>query len=79
MNKEKIDAILILNFGKPLIYKLRVRGREYLVEKTGLKHVVKKGNILFHIFGITSGKTYFTVEINTKTLNCYLVEEKVFN
>lgn len=79
MNKEKVDAILILKFGKPVIYKLRIRGRKYLIENTGLHHTVKKGNVLFHIFGVTSGKTYFTVELNTRTLNCYLVEEKVFD
>jgi hypothetical protein len=77
--KQKVDAVLILKFGKPAIYKLRVGGSEYKVEKTGLHYSVKKGAVLFHIFGVVSGKTYFSLELNTKTLNCYLLEQKVFD
>lgn len=71
---EKLDTIIILKFGNPKIYKIRYGSCDYLIEKTGLHYTTQKGNTLYHIFGVVSCNTYFKVQINTKTLNCYLVE-----
>lgn len=75
-NKEPIDAILILKFGNPYIYKLKHKNVDYLIEKTGLHYSFKKGSTTYHLFGVVGGGSFFKVELSTKTLNCYLLERK---
>ncbi|MBP7859994.1 hypothetical protein KA001_03490 [Patescibacteria group bacterium] len=72
---EKLDAIIILKFGNPIIYKVKYGTTDYLIEKTGLHYSTQKGDTLYHIFGVVSCNTYFKIQLNTKTLNCYLVEQ----
>lgn len=74
MRKESVDAILILKFGKPCIYKIKTKGVEYKIDKTGLHYSFKKGSTTFHLFGVVGGGSFFKVELNTKTLNCKLLE-----
>lgn len=75
----KIDAIMVLKFGKPYIYKINYKNKSYKIQKVGLKHTERQGNIIFHIFGLVSNNTYFKVALNSKTLNCYLIEHQVIN
>ncbi|PIR43079.1 hypothetical protein COV24_04585 [candidate division WWE3 bacterium CG10_big_fil_rev_8_21_14_0_10_32_10] len=75
INLKKIDVIAIFKFGDPSVYKIKYKGKEYKVEKTGIHYTQQVGNTLYHNFGLVSEGTFFKISFNTKTLNWRLLEE----
>ena len=50
------------------------RGRRYTITKIGLHHIVREGRVLFHIFSVTDGTTFFRLRFDTETLGWKLLE-----
>lgn len=48
--------------------------RTYEINKIGLHHEYKKGDILYHIFSVTTATLFLRLSFNTKSLNWYLEE-----
>jgi len=54
--------------------KVRWDGREYPITKVGLHHQFRNGRTLHHIFSVTSGDTFFRLNLNTDNLSWRLEE-----
>lgn len=50
------------------------RGRRYLMNKLGMRHVRREGRILFHVFSVTDGTNCYRLEFNTENLTWRLME-----
>lgn len=50
------------------------RGRRYQIEKIGLQYTLREGRVLFHMFSVTDGVTYFKLRFDTETLEWKLME-----
>jgi len=44
------------------------KGRDYRIDQLGLHHVYSQGDVLFHVFSVISGSTYFRLVLNAQTL-----------
>ena len=68
---EKINVIALFKPGRtmcePIKFK-RANGREIIITEIGLRHPVKNGTELIHIFDVTSGEADYRLELNAKTL-----------
>lgn len=54
------------------------RGRRYTITKVGLHHFFREGRVLFHIFSVSDGTTFFRLRFNTDTLTWKLLEIEGF-
>jgi hypothetical protein len=59
---------------KVLPYSLYWHGRRYLITDVGLHHTVREGRVLYHIFSVTDGTTFFKLKFDTETLGWKLLE-----
>lgn len=50
------------------------RGRQYKINKVGLHHTTREGRVLFHIFSVSDGTTFFKLRFDTETLGWRLLE-----
>jgi len=50
------------------------RGRQYKITKMGLHHTTREGRVLFHIFSVSDGATFFKLRFDTETLGWRLLE-----
>ncbi|HWA51807.1 MAG TPA: hypothetical protein VG895_01985 [Patescibacteria group bacterium] len=48
--------------------------RFYKINQIGLHHEYKKGDILYHIFSVTTDNLFLRLKFNTKSLNWFLEE-----
>lgn len=48
--------------------------RLYEINKIGLHHEFKKGDILYHVFSVTTASLFLRLIFNTKNLNWHLEE-----
>lgn len=48
--------------------KILWKGREYLVNTTGLHHTFREGRTLYHIFSVVAEGTFFRLRLNTENL-----------
>jgi len=48
--------------------KFYLNGKEYKVSKIGLHHTFKKGEVLFHVFSVLCGDSFFKLILNSKNL-----------
>lgn len=53
---------------------LQWRGKSYRITNIGTHHRIREGRVLFHIFSVTDGSTYFKLRFDTETLNWKLLE-----
>lgn len=49
-------------------------GKTYRITNIGLHHTVREGRVLYHIFSVTDGSTYFKLKYDTETLRWKLLE-----
>ncbi len=73
---ESVSVALVSNHstGAVLPYSIQWRGRSYKIEKVGLHHTVYEGRVLFHIFSVTDGNSFFKLQFNTESLGWRLLE-----
>lgn len=73
---ESVSVDLLSNHlkGKAYPWMLYWRGQRYRIKQIGLHHTVKKGSVLFHIFSVTDGVTFFKLRLDTETLGWKLLE-----
>ena len=73
---EKISVLSIFNAKtnhvRPHIIKWN--NRKYTITQIGLHHTIHIGKTLHHIFSVTSGTTYFRLNLNTENLHWILEE-----
>jgi hypothetical protein len=48
--------------------------RFYKINRIGLHHEYKKGDVLYHIFSVTTDSLFLRLNFNTKNLNWHLEE-----
>lgn len=67
---QKIDVLSVSRQGKGIVVPLKIRwnNRSYTIRKLGLRHPIREGRVLFHIFEGTDGKMFFRLRHNTETL-----------
>jgi hypothetical protein len=73
---EKISVLSLFNAAnnKAMPYLIKWKNRKYPVTQIGLHHTVHIGKVLHHIFSISSGNTYFRINLNTENLHWTLEE-----
>ena len=74
---EQISVALLFNHLKRLVTPSVIywHGRRYTITKVGLHHTVREGRVLFHIFSVTDGTTFFKLQMDTETLGWRLLED----
>lgn len=68
---ELIDESVSVNLVDWIVH---WRGRQYQITKVGLHHATREGRVLFHIFSVTDGTTFFKLKFDTETLGWKLLE-----
>lgn len=73
---ESVSVALWSNHttNKILPYSLYWHGRRYQIKTVGLHHMVREGRVLFHIFSLTDGTTFFKLKFDTESLGWKLLE-----
>ncbi len=73
---ESVSVDLLSNHqrGRAYPWVIHWRGNRYMMTKIGLHHTLREGRILFHLFSVTDGNTYFKLQFNTETLSWRLLE-----
>lgn len=73
---ESVSVDLLSNHLKKSAYPwvIEWRGRRYRITKIGLHHVLREGRVLFHVFSVTDGTTFFKLRFDTETLGWKLLE-----
>jgi hypothetical protein len=75
--QEKVEVILIfrlLPHPKTTIYKVKWRGKEYLITKLAYHHKVREGRTLFHKFAVSTGGLDLRLTYDTENLQWILEE-----
>lgn len=77
---QKIDALVsvvsyfdhqnLIFLPKTIIW----NNRFYKINKIGLHHEYKQGDVLYHIFSVTTDTLFLRLKFNTKSLNWHLEE-----
>lgn len=73
---ESVSVALWSNHttNKILPYSLYWHGRRYQITTVGLHHTVREGRVLYHIFSVTDGTTFFKLRLDSETLGWKLLE-----
>lgn len=73
---EEVSVDLIFDSITKRVYpKLVVwKGKTYKVKKIGLHHTYKEGNVLYHVFSVTTDSSFLRLVLNTKNLHWALTE-----
>ena len=75
---EKINVIALFKPGRtmcePIKFK-RANGKEITITEIGLRHPVKNGTQILHIFDVTNGEADYRLQFNAKTLVWRLIME----
>jgi hypothetical protein len=73
---QKISVLTIFNADTNNIapHMLKWNNRKYPITQVGLHHTIHLGKTLHHIFSVTSGTTYFRLNLNTDNLHWILEE-----
>lgn len=50
------------------------KNRDYKIIKLGLHHTFVKGNVLYHVFSVTTQTLFLRLVFNSKNLNWHLEE-----
>jgi hypothetical protein len=72
---ESVSVALWSNHttNKILPYSLYWHGRRYQITTVGFHHMTRTGRVLFHIFSVTDGTTFFKLRLDTETLGWKLL------
>lgn len=78
---ELVSVDLVTNHLKKSVYPwiIHWQGRHYRITKVGLHHTVREGRVLFHLFSVTDGTTFFKLRFDTETLGWKLLEIETEN
>lgn len=73
---EQVSVNLLSNHIKGIASpsSLYWHGRRYTLSQIGFHHTVREGRVLFHIFSMTDGTTFFKLKFDTETLVWKLLE-----
>ncbi len=73
---ESVSVDLLSNHVKGRAYPwvIHWRGSRYMMTRVGLHHTLRDGRILYHLFSVTDGNTYFKLQLNTENLSWRLLE-----
>lgn len=73
---EKVDVIAIYKKlgGQTLPYKIKWDGKIYKIIKIGYQHRIKIGNVIHHIFHVSSKSLAFRLNFDTEILSWTLEE-----
>lgn len=73
---ESVSVDLLSNHIKKMAYPwvIHWKGNRYMVAKIGMHHTVREGRVLFHIFSVSDGNTFFKLRLDTETLGWKLLE-----
>ena len=73
---ESVSVNLLSNHIKKSVlpWVIYWRGRRYTITKIGLHHFMREGRVLFHVFSVTDGTTFFRLRLDTETLYWKLLE-----
>ncbi len=73
---ESVSVALWSNHttNKILPYSLYWCGKRYHITTVGFHHTLRAGQVLFHIFSVTDGTTFFKLRFDTETLGWKLLE-----
>lgn len=61
---EKVTVGMVNDIPKYMIWK----GRSHTITKIGLHHHVKIGNVLYHIFSVTTSNLFMRLKLDTSNL-----------
>jgi len=67
---EPISVSLLSDYRTHRIVPMRFlwKGKDFRVDQVGLHYVYNQGDVLYHVFSVISGPTYFKLVLNTDTL-----------
>jgi hypothetical protein len=73
---ESVSVDLLSNHIKGSAYPwvLSWHGKQFRITKVGLHHTYREGRVLFHMFSVTDGTTFFRLRFDTETLGWKLLE-----
>lgn len=69
-----VDLVSDAAKGAAFPWVFRWRGRQYKTRTVGLKHCIREGRVLYHIFSVTDGATCFRLRFDTETLSWKLLD-----
>lgn len=55
-------------------YSFAWHGRKYKISTIGFHHTYRDGRVLVHVFSVTAGDTFFTLVLDTETLEWKLTD-----
>jgi hypothetical protein len=67
---EKVDILAISRKGRGIVVPIRMqwKNKDYTIKKIGLRHPVREGRVLYHIFECTDGSLFFRLKHDTESL-----------
>jgi hypothetical protein len=73
---EAVSVDLLFNHIRKYAYPwvIHWRGARHMITKVGLHHKVRDGRLLYHLFNVTDGNTFFKLRFDTETLSWKLLE-----
>lgn len=73
---ESVSVDLLSNHlqGRAYPWVIHWRGNRYMVTKVGLHHTVREGRVLYHMFSVSDGISFFKLRFDTETLGWKLLE-----
>lgn len=74
-----VDLVSEAASGAAYPWTFRWRGRRYTTRTVGLKHCIREGRVLYHIFSVTDGSAFFRLRFDTETLTWKLLEVEATN
>lgn len=73
---ERVGVLTVYDVwkNKALPWCIKWKGKYYYVRKLTMLHPVQEGKTLVHVFSVYTGKQYFRLEFNTRSLEWWLKE-----
>lgn len=73
---ESVSVDLLSNHIRRYAYPwvIHWRGARHMITKVGLHHTVREGRVLYHLFNVTDGNTFFKLRFDTEALSWRLLE-----
>ena len=73
---ESVSVSLVTNCSAKTVIPSFIswNGRRYAITRVGLHYMERVGRVLFHIFSVTDGVTYFKLRFDTENLGWKLLE-----
>lgn len=69
-----VDLVSDAGSGAAYPWTFQWRGRRYTTRTVGLRHCIREGRVLYHIFSVTDGAAFFRLRLDTETLSWRLLE-----